>query len=150
MAKAAPGKKLADGGGLYLLVPPAGNPSWRIKYRISGKEKTFSVGTYPGISLAAARVARSEVKALLIENKDPVTERRVNRAESAAGADNTFQGVAQEWLTMKKRSGALSISPSRPAPSPGHLSSHGQSADLEHHTGHRRQSDRRHTQTRCT
>jgi integrase len=103
VAKAVAGKKLSDGGGLYLFIPPAGSPNWRVKYRIEGKEKVFSVGPYPLVSLAAARVALGEVKALLLENKDPVTERRVNRAAAAAGSDNTFKAVAQEWLAMKRK-----------------------------------------------
>ncbi|EMO2528050.1 DUF4102 domain-containing protein, partial [Pluralibacter gergoviae] len=28
--------KLADGGGLYLLVKPNGGRYWRLKYRIAG------------------------------------------------------------------------------------------------------------------
>jgi hypothetical protein len=98
-----PGKKLADGGGLYLFMPPAGSANWRIKYRIQGKEKVFSVGPYPLVSLSAARIQLAEVKALLLENKDPVAERRLNRASAAAGLDNTFKAVSQEWLTMKQR-----------------------------------------------
>jgi integrase len=103
VARAVPGKKLADGGGLYLFIPPAGSANWRVKYRIEGKEKIYSVGPYPLVGLATARAALGEVKALLLEDKDPVTERRVNRAATAAGSDNTFKAVAQEWLTMKQR-----------------------------------------------
>lgn len=103
VAQKAHGKKLSDGGGLYLLITPSGSASWRIKYRIEGKEKTYSIGNYPEVSLAAARVELGEVKALLREHKDPVTERRVNRAASAASADNTFRAVAQSWLTMKQK-----------------------------------------------
>jgi integrase len=103
VANAAPGKKLADGGGLYLFMPRAGNPNWRIKYRIDGKEKIYSVGPYPLVTLAAARVELKEVKALLLEHKDPVTVRRVNRAAAVAGSDNTFKVIAQQWLTMKQR-----------------------------------------------
>jgi integrase len=32
-----------------------------------------------------------------------VTERRISRAATAAGSDNTFKVVAQEWLAMKQR-----------------------------------------------
>lgn len=102
-AKAERGKKLADGGGLYLFITPAGGATWRVKYRIEGKEKTYSVGPYPLVSLAAARAELGEVKALLLENKDPVSERRISRAATAASADNTFQAVAGEWLAMKKK-----------------------------------------------
>ncbi|HFM1352117.1 TPA: Arm DNA-binding domain-containing protein, partial [Escherichia coli] len=28
--------KLADGGGLYLLVKPGGGEYWRLKYRVAG------------------------------------------------------------------------------------------------------------------
>lgn len=103
VAKAERGKKLADGGGLHLFITPAGGATWRIKYRIDGKEKLYSIGQYPQISLAAARVELGEVKARLLENNDPVTARRVNRASNAASADNTFKAVAAEWLTMKQK-----------------------------------------------
>lgn len=103
VSKADRGKKLADGGGLHLFITHAGGATWRVKYRLEGKEKIYSIGPYPLISLAAARTELSEVKALLLENKDPVSERRVNRAATAASTDNTFQIVAGEWLTMKKK-----------------------------------------------
>lgn len=102
-AQKAYGKKLSDGGGLHLLITPSGSASWRIKYRIEGTEKTYTIGNYPNVPLAAARVELSEVKALLREHKDPVTERRINRAASAACADNTFRSVARDWLTMKQK-----------------------------------------------
>lgn len=99
----ARGKKLSDGGGLYILITPSGSASWRIKYRIEGKEKIYSIGNYPEISLAAARAELGEVKALLREHKDPVIERRLNRAASAASSDNTFRAIAQDWLAMKQK-----------------------------------------------
>jgi integrase len=102
-AQKAYGKKLSDGGGLYLLIAPAGSASWRIKYRIGGKEKTYSIGNYPEVSLAAARIELGEVKTLLREHKDPVAQRRINRAASTASSENTFLAVAQEWLTMKQK-----------------------------------------------
>lgn len=103
VTKAESGKKLADGGGLYLFITPAGGSTWRIKYRLEGKEKVYSIGPYSLVSLAAARVELGEVKSLLLEGKDPVSHRRVNRASQAASTDNTFQAVAGEWLTMKQK-----------------------------------------------
>ncbi|MEQ1913884.1 MAG: Arm DNA-binding domain-containing protein, partial [Sideroxydans sp.] len=103
VSQKAHGKKLPDGGGLHLFITPAGGATWRIKYRINGKEKLYSIGSYPAVSLAAARVELSEVKALLRENKDPVTQRRVNRAEASAAGDDTFQAIAGEWLKMKQK-----------------------------------------------
>ena len=103
VAKAERGKKLADGGGLHLFVTPAGGTTWRIKYRINGQEKIYSIGPYPLVSLAAARIELGEVKSLLLQHKDPVTERRINRATATACTDDTFQAVAESWLTMKKK-----------------------------------------------
>ncbi|TAJ78314.1 MAG: DUF4102 domain-containing protein [Gallionellaceae bacterium] len=103
VARKAHGKKLPDGGGMYLFITPAGGANWRIQYRIDGKEKIYSIGTCPGISLAAARIELGEVKALLRENKDPVTQRRINRAETSASSDNTFEAVADVWLAMKQK-----------------------------------------------
>jgi len=103
VSQKAHGKKLPDGGGLHLFITPAGGATWRIKYRINGKEKLYSIGSYPSVSLAAARVELSEVKTLLRESKDPVTQRRVNRAEASAAGDDTFQAIAGEWLKMKQK-----------------------------------------------
>lgn len=103
VAKAERGKKLADGGGLHLFNTPAGGATWRIKYRIDGKERLYSIGPYPAITLASARVELAEIKALLREHKDPVAERRVNRATAVASTDNTLRAVSQEWLAMKRR-----------------------------------------------
>ena len=43
--------KLSDGGGMHLLVTPAGGKLWRLKYRIDGREKLLAIGAYPEIGL---------------------------------------------------------------------------------------------------
>ena len=54
--------KLFDGGGLYLLVTPAGGKLWCLKYRADGKDKKLSFGPYPEVSLADARARRDEAR----------------------------------------------------------------------------------------
>jgi hypothetical protein len=54
---AKPGPKITrlfDERGLYLELSPAGGKWWRLKYRIDGKEKRLSLGTYPDVSLKDA------------------------------------------------------------------------------------------------
>ena len=63
--------KLADGGGLYLMVNTNGSKYWRMKYRFAGKENKLSFGTYPDISLAEARIKLDEAKKVLANDKDP-------------------------------------------------------------------------------
>lgn len=60
--------KLYDAGGLYLIVPPTGGKWWRFKYRMDGKEKLLSFGTYPDVGLKEARARREEARKLLAEH----------------------------------------------------------------------------------
>lgn len=101
--RSAPGSKLADGRGLYLLITQTQTAIWRIKYRIEGKEKSYSIGGYPQNSLAQARLELNEVKACLTKGQDPVISRRLNRANAASQSDSTFKAVAEEWFSMKEK-----------------------------------------------
>ncbi len=68
--------KLTDGGGLYLLVKPNGAKYWRFKYRVLGKEKKLSIGVYPDISLADARLKREEARKIVALGGDPSEEKK--------------------------------------------------------------------------
>ena len=50
--------KLADGGGLYLLVNPDGSKYWRMAYRFADKQKALALGVFPDVTLSVARVKR--------------------------------------------------------------------------------------------
>lgn len=90
--------RLADGGGLYLEIRPTGSKYWRMKYRFAGKEKLLAIGTYPEVSLAAAREARDEAKRKIAQGVDPSTAKRIARQQGADAAANSFKAVAVEWL----------------------------------------------------
>jgi integrase len=92
--------KLTDGQGLFLLVRPNGSRLWRLKYRYRGKEKLLSLGPYPAIGIAAARVKRNSAKELLAEGKDPIQ----NKAETVREVDNSFRAIAQLWHDNRKSS----------------------------------------------
>ncbi|ELE6755627.1 DUF4102 domain-containing protein, partial [Salmonella enterica] len=64
--------KMADGGGLYLLVKTNGSRYWRLKYRIDGKEKLLALGVYPDVSLADARAKRDEARKGIAGGIDPL------------------------------------------------------------------------------
>lgn len=64
-------QRLFDGGGLYLELSPAGGKWWRFKYRLGGKEKRLSIGTYPATGLADARDKRDAARKLLAAGFDP-------------------------------------------------------------------------------
>ncbi|MCZ8076022.1 MAG: tyrosine-type recombinase/integrase [Paucibacter sp.] len=73
-------QKLFDGGGLHLFISPAGAKTWRVAYRVDGKPQTKSLGPYPTVTLAAARVARDALKTELRQGVDPMAAKRAARA----------------------------------------------------------------------
>jgi len=89
--------KLFDVHGLYLLVAPTGGKWWRLKYRFGGKEKLLSVGTYPDVTLRAARERRDDARKLLASGVDPGESRKAERQARLLAAANSFESVAREW-----------------------------------------------------
>jgi integrase len=89
--------KLADAGGLYLSVTPAGGKSWRWKYRVDGKEKLMVLGRYPDVSLAQARELRDQVRKQKATGVDPMQERKTAKLVRRIAADNSFAAVARAW-----------------------------------------------------
>ena len=91
--------KLADAFGLYLLVNPKGGKWWRIDYRLDGKRKTLSAGTYPTISLKEAREIRDGLRKELALGLDPSENRKATRrsTQDEQPQGETFQTVASEW-----------------------------------------------------
>ncbi|GLI37751.1 integrase arm-type DNA-binding domain-containing protein [Geobacter hydrogenophilus] len=101
-AKPAPKDyKLFDGGGLFLLVTPAGGKLWHLKYRFAGKEQKLTFGPYPTTSLADARQHREDAKKLLASGVDPGEIKKAKKEELAA-EQRTFERVAREWFTKNE------------------------------------------------
>jgi integrase len=93
--------KLADGGGLFLLVNPNGSRYWRMKYRIDGKEKLLAVGVYPEITLADARRIRDDAKKLVNAGGDPSQNKKQVKLARQGDASNTFEQIAREWYARR-------------------------------------------------
>lgn len=91
-------QKLADGGGLYLLVQPNGAKYWRLDYRFAGKRKTLAIGVYPDVSLLEARERRETARKLLANGADPGDIKKAQKAASVALTENSFEIVAREWF----------------------------------------------------
>ena len=90
--------KLADGGGLHLLVKPSGGKYWRYKYRYAGKEKTLALGVYPEISLKEAREKHQAARKTLDRGIDPSEARKVEKLTRHLAAAESFEAVAREWF----------------------------------------------------
>ena len=88
---------LPDGKGLTLWVQPDGQKNWRFRYYFQDKEKMLSLGSYPAVSLAAARKEHTRFKQLLIQGIDPSNNRKEQKRKAAIDAANSFESVARLW-----------------------------------------------------
>jgi len=86
--------KLFDGGGLHLVVTPAGGKFWRWSYRFKGTEQLLSVGEYPEMGLADARVEHEGWQKVLASGLNPAAEKK-------KGKDHT-RLQAQRLEALKK------------------------------------------------
>lgn len=107
-------RRISDGAGLFLDARPTGAGWWRFRYQHNGREGMLSLGTYPDVPLAAARVRRDELRRLLADGQDPSQARKANRADrqardeaerlAAAGQQlpGSFEHVARRWFALRQ------------------------------------------------
>ncbi|WP_298207173.1 integrase arm-type DNA-binding domain-containing protein [Ferrovum sp.] len=95
--------KMADGGGMFLLVQPTGAKYWRFKYRVLGVEKLLALGVYPDVSLAQAREGRDDARKLLRNKTDPGAIKQATKPSKKAShaALNHFESIARELHKVK-------------------------------------------------
>jgi integrase len=110
--KAAPKAKpyrIADRGGLALLITPEGGKLWRWKYRFDGKQKQMAFGKYPDMTLGNARMRHAQARQLLANGVDPMALRKevkeqkkeaVRVVEKPKGL--TFQDLTRAWFKWWK------------------------------------------------
>ncbi len=103
---APPGKtqKLSDGGGLFLLCTDKAK-GWRFRYRnAAGKDALLSLGVFPAVSLAQARVAATEYRAKLGRGQSLVDVRREERTDGDL-KQKTFGEAAAEYNARREAAG---------------------------------------------
>ena len=74
--------RYGDGGGLYLYIAPSGSKSWVQRIVVHGRRRDIGLGSYPSVSLTAARDHAHRNRMAVAEGRDPVAEKREAR-ESA-------------------------------------------------------------------
>lgn len=87
--------KMFDERGLFLFVTPGGLRSWRLRYRIDGREKLLCLGQWPDLQLVDARDKAEEARGLVAQGVDPTGTAK------AARQIRTFESVAREWHAMQ-------------------------------------------------
>lgn len=102
------GYKLFDGDGLFLWINTSGGKLWRLKYISpdSKKEKTYSIGKYPDITLAVARSERERLRQLVKSGIDPSAEKQENKKvhiEIEKKKSDTFGKISEDFLKHKTK-----------------------------------------------
>ncbi len=89
-----------DGQGLYFRAIGERKAYWTFRYRIAGKEREISIGPYPEVSLAEARIKHAGLrKIVVVDKRDPLAEKRAAKAVAARTADApTFGQIADAYL----------------------------------------------------
>jgi len=96
--------KLSDGNGLFLEIRPNGSTLWRLKYRFDGREREYSIGVYPDITLANARKEKNILRELIASGIDPNKQKKndkIKNREIEAKSKNTFYLISQKWLNTR-------------------------------------------------
>jgi Arm DNA-binding domain len=75
-------KEVPDGlvRGLFFIIQPSGKTSWAVRYRVSGRNRKVTLGTFPAISLKAARELASRALMKVAEGGDPAGEKQAAKA----------------------------------------------------------------------
>src|SRR4051812_47959489 len=84
-------QRLADGGGLYLLVAPSGSRSWVLRTLINGKRCDLGLGSTNLVTLAEAREQALHLRRVARKGGDPLADRRKTQRTVP-----TFKDAAQQ------------------------------------------------------
>jgi integrase len=94
---------------LILRVTPAGVKTWSVQFRVKGRSGTQrrTLGTYPAIGVAAARLHALDVVKKVAEGRDPVAEAKAEKVAAARDA-LTFENLIEEYF--ERRTDVVSMS----------------------------------------
>ena len=93
--------KYSDQQGLQLLVRSSGTKTWISAYRFGGKQQKTTLGAYPQMGLAEARIANSNIKALVANGINPKNKKRQDKLANEQA--KMFNDYALDWLEERKR-----------------------------------------------
>ena len=100
-------QEIPDGllAGLYLVRQPSRAMSFAVRYRCAGQPRKLTLGSYPGISLKAARKLGRDALIAAAEGRDPAREKQERKveaerqaAEALRGQRDLFENVAREFI----------------------------------------------------
>ena len=95
--------------GWGLRVTSQGAKAWVVNYRVSGRERRITIGSYPDWSVSAAKERAKEIKRAVDRGEDPMAERHRERAAPTV-ADLGKRYLAEHASRKRVRSAANDLS----------------------------------------
>ncbi|MCV2423469.1 tyrosine-type recombinase/integrase [Paucibacter sp. DJ2R-2] len=86
----------ADGGGLTFTLSAAGAAAWVLRYRHGGKAKELTLGRFPDLGVAAARIRARDERAKIQAGTDVAKERQTEKIKSAT--TKSFKQLAESYI----------------------------------------------------
>lgn len=99
--------KVSDFEGLFVLVKPNGSRLWQFKYRLDGREKLYSIGVYPDVSLAQARKAKDAARANVAAGIDPSEVKQDEKRLRLEAKGHTFEKIGASFLAKQQKRGEI-------------------------------------------
>ena len=90
----------ASFGGLALRVSDKGHKSWSLHFRMGGRLRRYTIGSYPAIKPAEARRRAQQALDRVRDGVDPIEEKRANRTTSST---SNFGVLARDYLERKQK-----------------------------------------------
>jgi integrase len=92
---------LPAGESLFLKVMPSGTKKWQWRYFYLGKAQSLSMGLFPAVGITDAKEARDAAKKLLSQGINPSQNRKQAKTAALQAQENSFQSIAEEWLSRQ-------------------------------------------------
>jgi integrase len=98
-------REIPDGGchNLYLIIQPSGRKSWAARYRFKQEPVKLTLGSWPALSLQAARKAATDALHELAQGRDPAAQKFEARAGAEALAADTVEKWAAQFIELHAR-----------------------------------------------
>ncbi|MGG6178101.1 tyrosine-type recombinase/integrase [Pantoea allii] len=97
--------KFGDERGLYLKIPPKGEPYWMLRYTAHTKRREITLGKVSLVSLAEARSLAEDVRKKVMAGDDPIAERKLSRPEALTTVNELFEDWHEDLVKRLKYPG---------------------------------------------
>lgn len=96
---------LGDGDGLYLRKQTRDGASWTVRYHFAGRQHWLTLGNYPDMPLAQARIEARAARVLLDKQQNPLSVRRTALAEERQ--KGSFKTLCEDWYRAEVQARGL-------------------------------------------